>query len=238
MILVSKLVSKPLLQRLAVVGAGHHSAFAKAAHPLLFSALKPSSHCRSFSEAAVKNVSADSDDDADADTGELAEEGFVRKRKSPVGTEFHAMLYRSRGANRLALGDFKKLCLMISDPLDVKYAKIAAELYQKKGQDFSEETNSIFIAACIRGGAPDVVVEHFAKSKHRLGAWTSNTSFNRLLGALLEQETIPECFPEVLILLRRKGLFINDVTVALLQQLVEKHDTEELKTAVQAVTAQ
>lgn len=140
-------------------------------------------------------------------------------------------------ANRLALGDFKSLCMKISDPEDVKYAKLAAELFQTKGQDFSEEINSLFINACIRGHSPGVAVEHFAVSKHRLGAWTTNTSFNRLLEALLQQDTLPESFPAVLKILKTKGLYINDASVELLQKLIEKFPGEGLQAAIQSVVA-
>lgn len=181
---------------------------------------------RSFSSTAAES------EDQHIDGDEVA-----KRRKSPIGAEYHELLHRSRGVNRLALGDFKNLCIKISDPNDVKYAKYAAELFQRKGQDFSEETNSHFIMACIRGGTPNVAVEHFAKSKHRLGAWTTNTSFNRLLEALLEQDTLPDCFPQVLDSLLIKGLYINETTVGLLQRVAEKYHTEGLQEAVQKAAA-
>lgn len=138
----------------------------------------------------------------------------------------------------MALGDFKNLCVKISDPKDVKYAKYAAELFQRKGQDFSEETNSHFVMACIRGNAPGVVVEHFSDSKHRLGAWTTNKSFNRLLEALHEQDVLPEQFVDVLKTLKVKGLYLNDASVELLQKLSDKHEDEQLKELVHSVAAE
>ena len=130
------------------------------------------------------------------------------------------------------------MCVKISDPKDVKYAKYAAELFQRKGQDFSEETNSHFVMACIRGNAPGVVVEHFSKSKHRLGAWTTNKSFNRLLEALHDQDTLPDQFVEVLKNLRIKGLYMNDASLDLLHKLSDKHEDEQLKEFVRSVATE
>jgi benzoyl-CoA reductase/2-hydroxyglutaryl-CoA dehydratase subunit BcrC/BadD/HgdB len=134
---------------------------------------------------------------------------------------------------------FKRLLTEISDPLDVKHAIHAAELYQIKGQDFSTEINSVFISACLRANSPEAVIKHFSVRKNRLSSWTPPVSLNRLLEALLEKDTLPEEFLEVLKLMRLKGCFVSgDVTVDLLHKIVEKHGDDEFKEALKSIISE
>jgi hypothetical protein len=55
----------------------------------------------------------------------------------------------------------------------------AIKVYQKKGQDFSEEVNSHYVNASIRANNFAPIVEDFLKYKHRIGAWTTPSSFHK-----------------------------------------------------------
>jgi hypothetical protein len=52
-------------------------------------------------------------------------------------------------------------------------------VYQKKGQDFSEEINSHYVAASIKAQNFDPIIKDFLKYKNRIGAWTSANAFHR-----------------------------------------------------------
>jgi len=114
---------------------------------------------------------------------------------NPVGKLYHVLLHRSRGANQLALGDLRKLLEQCKGPDELKYATHAVALYQRKGQDFSEEVNSHFISACIRGGQPAVAAAELAKYACRIGAWTTPAAFERLVASLEAQGQAGELLP-------------------------------------------
>lgn len=46
-------------------------------------------------------------------------------------------------------------------------------LLQKKGDDFSEETNKEFVKVCLKFERTDVLITEFSKFKLRMGAWTT-----------------------------------------------------------------
>ena len=117
---------------------------------------------------------------------------------NPVGKLYHELLHRSRGANQLALGDLRKLLEQCKGPDELKYASHAVALYQRKGQDFSEEVNSHFISACIRGGQPVVAAAELAKYACRIGAWTTPVAFERLAASLEAQGQARELIPGML----------------------------------------
>lgn len=116
--------------------------------------------------------------------------------------------------------------------MDVKHAVHTAELIQLKGQDFSEETNSLFISACLRGNDPEAVVKHFTVRKNRLSAWTSPVSLSRLLQAILDKNSLPESFLDAMKLLRIKGVYFNDLALELLSNIAVKYGDDEFKLAL------
>mmetsp|Transcript_18238 Transcript_18238/g.18304 ORF Transcript_18238/g.18304 Transcript_18238/m.18304 type:complete len:283 (+) Transcript_18238:87-935(+) len=135
----------------------------------------------------------------------------VRNPETP-GQYFHMLLHRGRKSNRLALGDLRKLIQLCDSPDNIKYAILGVELYQRKGQDFSEEVNSHFIKAFLRANEPLKAVPIFLKYKNRISAWTTITSLNRLVKSLSEhRQTIP--IIEILNLLHTKNIKPNYVTI-------------------------
>ncbi len=137
-----------------------------------------------------------------------------KKPPSPAGTTFHELMHRGRGGNMLALGDLRKLLEMCQTPEEVKYATKAVALYQKKGQDFSEEVNSHFVKACIRGGQPIAAATEFAKYGNRIGAWTTPASFERLAASLEASGAAQESIA-VVQTLSLKGVKLKSDSVAI-----------------------
>lgn len=137
-----------------------------------------------------------------------------RKPQSVAGKTFQELLHRGRGGNALALGDLRKLLEMCQSPEEVKYATQAVALYQRKGQDFSEEVNSHFVKACIRGGQPTAAATEFAKYGSRIGAWTTPASFDRLATSLEASGAANECISMVHTL-SLKGVKLKTDSVAI-----------------------
>ena len=71
-------------------------------------------------------------------------------------------------------------CLLSTTNIATK----AVAVYQRKGQDFSEEANSHFVKACIRVNQPALAVTEFSTYKSRIGSWTTPTSLHRLIESL------------------------------------------------------
>ena len=113
----------------------------------------------------------------------------VQRTKNPLGQESQALVHRGRGAYKVALGDLRQLLQKCQTKEDLKYGRGLVELFQLKGQDFSEEVNSHFVAMCIRAEQPEVAVKNFAVYKNRLGSWTTPKSFHNLTTAVLNQAT-------------------------------------------------
>ena len=130
-----------------------------------------------------------------------------------IGATYHGLVHRGRGINALALGDLRKLLQMCKTADEVKYASKAVALYQRKGQDFSEEVNSHFVNACIRGGQPVVAATEFAKYGSRIGAWTTPASFERLVASLEESGEVNESINAVQVL-ALKGVKLKKESVA------------------------
>jgi hypothetical protein len=108
----------------------------------------------------------------------------------------------------LALGDLKNLLARIEAPGDAKFAQLAADLYQRKGLDFSEEVNSHYIKACIRTGTIGVAVECLRRPEHRLGAWTTLKGLLNLLESAPEDVSLSSLV-DMLSILQKKGLRLN-----------------------------
>ena len=131
-----------------------------------------------------------------------------------IGATYHDLVHRGRGINALALGDLRKLLQMCKTADEVKYASKAVALYQRKGQDFSEEVNSHFINACIRGGQPIVAATELAKYGSRIGAWTTPASFERLVTSLEASGEVNESI-NVVQVLALKGVKLKKESVAI-----------------------
>eukprot|EP01041_Mallomonas_annulata_P010713 gene10712-22368_t len=134
--------------------------------------------------------------------------------KNLVGPVYHELLHRGRQKNRLALGDLRKLIQLCDDAETIKYAVLGIELYQRKGQDFSEE-------ACIRANEPMKAASMFLKYENRISAWTTKTAMNRLSESLLAQGEASTVF-DVLVMLMDKGF---------------RPDTACIETAIKATVA-
>lgn len=98
--------------------------------------------------------------------------------------QYFSHLQRYTDKRKMALGDLRKLLDMCKTPEQVKYAIQAQELFQRRGQDFSEEVNSHFIKACIRGSNPEAAANVLIKESNRMGAWSTATSLSALVNEL------------------------------------------------------
>ena len=128
-------------------------------------------------------------------------------------------------SNLLALVDLRQICSKVQTPEDIKYAVKAVELYQRKGQDFSEEVNSHFIQACVRSNSPSIALEYFLKPKNRLSAWTTATSLNRLLESVLANNLNANLL-EVILILKSKGLYLNKRSIELCVEIGKNRSDE------------
>ena len=107
---------------------------------------------------------------------------------NPVGRYYHDLVYRGRGHNALKLGDLRKLMQMCDSPELARYSLQAMHLFQRKGQDFSEEVNSHFVrSVAVDGKQAVVAAKVMAKWRNRIGAWSTTTSLEKLLLALVDQ---------------------------------------------------
>lgn len=97
---------------------------------------------------------------------------------------------------------------------DAKYAGLGVDWFQEKGFDFSEELNTLFIDACIRGQKPEVAVSRFIYGKGRIGAWSTAKSLNKLFEALRDKKDA-QAMVNVLESLIPKNVRVNNVTVML-----------------------
>lgn len=101
-----------------------------------------------------------------------------------------------------------KLC----GPKQARYAGTAVDWFQEKRYDFTEELNSIFINICIEDDQVDIATSRLLYKKGRIGAWTSTSSLNRLLAALLEKGDA-ETMAQLLFTLTPKGVRINATSI-------------------------
>lgn len=128
--------------------------------------------------------------------------------------------------NRLALGDFKNLLVSVEAPSDAKFAQLAADLYQRKGQDFSEEINSHYIKACIRTNTVGTAVECFGRPEHRLGAWTTVKGLVSLLESAPADVSL-DSVVSMLHVLQKKGLRMNEKIFEAAAALVQRRPAAE-----------
>jgi len=151
-------------------------------------------------------------------TAASSSSSVAAKTSNPLGKVYNDLLFRGRGGNKLSLGDLRKLLQECKTKDDVKYGAKLVEVFQEKGQDFSEEVNSHFVAMCIRGEQPLVAVKQFSKYKNRIGAWTTPKSFHSLVTSALTEkdaEVVKE-LAAALDTMTSKGVKVNADTVGLL----------------------
>ena len=82
---------------------------------------------------------------------------------SILGKKYNELLFKGRKRKPLGLTDLRKLLQECTLPNHVKYAVGAVQYYQIKGQDFSEDVNSLFIKACVAGDNPIAAAEVILK---------------------------------------------------------------------------
>lgn len=70
---------------------------------------------------------------------------------------------------------------MCTEKEHLKYAVLGVELFQEKGQDFSEEISALFVKTCIALEDPMAAVKLFLKLNRRIAAWQSASSVKRLV---------------------------------------------------------
>ena len=144
-----------------------------------------------------------------------------------VGQDFQELVFRGRQGRLLAVGDLRKLLARCQTKDHVRYAVQGVELYQRKRHDFSEEVNSHFVSACIRGESPMAAVELFLKPSYRIGAWSTLTSIGRLVDAVGEQGDAVK-LKEMLFLLADKGVKFSEDTVFKILTAASKTEAFEL----------
>ncbi len=159
---------------------------------------------------------------------------------NPVGRYYHDIVFRGRGHNALSLGDLRKLMQMCDSPELARYSLQAVHLFQRKGQDFSEEINSHFVrSVAVDGKQAIVAAKVLSKWKNRIGAWSTTTSLEKLLQAMMEQSPkessyaeegsdgdqeevpdIPALTVELLEVSLRKGVYMSKPVFEIAIQLV------------------
>jgi len=104
---------------------------------------------------------------------------------STVGRYYQTLVHKG-GQGALGLRDLKHLFEKCLEPDHLKYAIKGVEMYQRKGHDFSEEINSLFIRLCIAAKNPKAAIDICSVYKYRLGAWSTPTSLKNLIESMSE----------------------------------------------------
>ena len=108
---------------------------------------------------------------------------------------------------------------------DLTYVKNGVELYQKKGQDFSEEVNAHFIQACLRAGNPKVASDLFSVYANRISAWSTPKTFHMLVESLISRNEL-ESVVKMLSIVSKKGVIASketfDIIFIKLQEVEDK----------------
>lgn len=105
---------------------------------------------------------------------------------STVGRYYQSLVHKG-GQGALGLRDLKHLFGKCLEPDHLKYAIKAVEMYQRKGHDFNEEINSLFIKLCITFNNSKAAVDILSVYKNRLGAWSTPTSLGKLIEKMNEK---------------------------------------------------
>jgi len=104
---------------------------------------------------------------------------------STVGRYYQTLVHKG-GQGALGLRDLKHLFEKCLEPDHLKYAIKGVEMYQRKGHDFSEEINSLFIRLCIAAKNPKAAIDICSVYKYRLGAWSTPSSLGNLIESMSE----------------------------------------------------
>lgn len=100
----------------------------------------------------------------------------------------------------------------VNAPSEGRFARLGVDMFQRKGQDFSEEVNAHFVKAGIRSSSVRSTIDVLLQYNHRIGAWTSTNSLNYLLSKLpttdvtLEASTVLKLLQE----LPRRGVVVDE----------------------------
>jgi len=96
----------------------------------------------------------------------------------------------------------KKLVLSCDDAANLKYVRKGIQLYQRKGNDFSEEVCNFIIKACIRFDDLKMISDLICMPGHRIGAWLSSKSAMLLINELetkKDVDTIVNVYKAILV---------------------------------------
>jgi hypothetical protein len=105
---------------------------------------------------------------------------------STIGRYYQSLVHKG-GQGALGLRDLKHLFGKCLEPDHLKYAIKAVEMYQRKGHDFNEEINSLFIKLCITSNNSKAAVDVLSVYKNRLGAWSTPSSLGKLIENMNEK---------------------------------------------------
>ena len=116
--------------------------------------------------------------------------------------------------------DLKYLIGLCEKPEQLKYIMLGLELFQKKGQDFTEEVSSLFVKSCIKHNDPLMAVNLFLKINRRISAWQTASSVHRLIESVRSKSTTEYVTQSVNLLgvLSYKGVKINEATIQLVTE--------------------
>lgn len=112
--------------------------------------------------------------------------------------------------NKVSVKELKKI-MKLCGPKQSKYAGNAVDWFQEKRYDFNEELNSIFVKLCIDDDQLNIATKRLLYKKGRIGAWTTTSSLNRLLNALLEKGEV-STMVDLLDTLAPKGVRMNSAS--------------------------
>lgn len=162
------------------------------------------------------------------------------KLLNEVGQFYQDMVYRGRNGRLLPIRDLKTLFGLCRSPEHIKYAVLGVEMFQKKGQDFSEETSGLFVKTCIKLNSPMTAVDLFLKVNRRIAAWQSPSSVDRLVDSVLTETPDAGKHTTALVnmlgVLQYKGVTLSTDVVKKVAALAnEKNDSVLNKRMVQVV---
>jgi hypothetical protein len=145
-------------------------------------------HLKCFSTVIVKKEKIDP-------IAKVAQDRVARLRiaeeaKKSAGGYCANLIYKGKLGNPLAIGDLKNLLLLCKEKGDLKTVKRAVQMYQRRGQDFSEETGASFVNTCLRLNEPKLAGEVLSKYKNRIGSWVTKKPLLNLFEALAELKEV------------------------------------------------
>jgi hypothetical protein len=115
----------------------------------------------------------------------------------------------------LPLDDLRHLLQHCQKPEHLNYITHGLRMWQKKGQDFSEDVASHFVRACLRAENPKIAAEICAKYKYRIGAWLTPKPMTPLVEELVKKNEI-EVLISMFITISLKGVIATKESFSLL----------------------